>query len=877
MSIEPNLVPKASQDVKDDGTTTTTSSNNNGNKNSNNTSMNVKRMPNDNVTASAPGSSVEDKAAVEKALSTTSADPSLPADVKATSVTSSATVNSTKPSSVPASLSTAQSSSPKANAGTISQQQHQPKQNQERSSLPIPLKHTHTSSASSSSTSSIAPVKVGTTTVIGVSVPTLNNATVSSTSVSNTSAVRPMKPLIIPSPIPPTAATLSVASAGTAQVPGYRQSSSSANSTVVPSASLTKGIINNDNGKLNPAVASSSSAVPFQNDKNKNTAIQEQQQVQIDGDGSKTQSLGTADNTKNALNIGTAATTSTTTASIDMSSKITDHASSSDQIQDANNIQKQQQQQLQYQLLEKAQSNLIPHPLINSDMKQIISDILVLLQTYGPLTAYQIEYNLPPYPTLDSLPRPQSSTSDSTSNYRFNVIQDVLDVLTVIHVIHKTNIPKDASSSSKKSKSTAKMTKTTSSSTAGNEAIAINPGTTTLSSIPENNVNNNDETNQTADDKIEMQQQQQEEQQQQQEGKEQEPKMSQNEKIVYFFHDGKVRGDVIYPWEIMDMIQDANAEIDETLDRINLLKKELGVMDDEDNLPKERTPVRSGRKRKVDKLTAESKANEEPVVIAPVVATAIPPSQRMKATREFLKVILLKYPDIVNDPVYNAALRNFNVDLGAVARERERYSNILSIAAGSGASVSGTVKRGSSSPLASAGTGKGTGESIGSASKQGASTGKKRQSSLGQGSATPGKKKRAKKNVSDTAGTAGTPGAAVITKKVKKSETQQSEPVGDLAIKATTDRTPKEGSDPEVTLAAASGIDKSIPPVDLVLGDNKSKSTAEKTKSSEKLEMLNKSQESTTETEGNEKNPKDKSSSPNNKGNALTDVNVALN
>lgn len=105
--------------------------------------------------------------------------------------------------------------------------------------------------------------------------------------------------------------------------------------------------------------------------------------------------------------------------------------------------------------------------------------------------------------------------------------------------------------------------------------------------------------------------------------------------------------------------------------------------------------------------------------------------------------MLHKYPDIVYDPVYNAALRNFNVDLGAVARERERYHNtFLQQNIGSIGGSSGNARRGSSSSKANG--------DVGKSSSQGPS--KRRQSSQ---SGSSQKKKRVKKSLSKSNDTDG--------------------------------------------------------------------------------------------------------------------------
>lgn len=473
----------------------------------------------------------------------------------------------------------------------------------------------------------------------------------------------------------------------------------------------------------------------------------------------------------------------------------------------------QHQQQIPIPTAVNSQPNLIPNPLINSDMKQIISNILQLLQTYGPLTVDQIEYNLPPYSTLDfpNSPSPPmttipsvaaaaaSSTTTTTSGSlpsiapecRFKFIHDVLEVLTVIQVIHKTKIPIGESISSFSSSAT-----TANQGTATEATVSTSLGekmtVKTLSSIPEKNNGTGDNTNSYKDNNSCIENDNSSYRQKQQQIPER------NEKIVYFFHDGKVRGDVVFPWEIMDMIQDANKEINETADRINLLKKELGIVGTDANnidVPqKEQTIVRSGRKRKIDKLTAASIATEEPITINPIIATAIPPSQRIKATREFLKVILLKYPDLVNDPVYNAALRNFNVDLGAVARERERYSNFLSNVGVKGSPTSLKMNNGKSGGNQ-------------------ASSSKKRQSSSGQVS---GKKKRSRKTSLSKSATVN---GAVTTSVAAMNKEPSNSPNGEIKVNMKADqlkidtnvRTPTNSSVHEPIIRASNPIQRSTP------------------------------------------------------------------
>lgn len=96
-----------------------------------------------------------------------------------------------------------------------------------------------------------------------------------------------------------------------------------------------------------------------------------------------------------------------------------------------------------------------------------------------------------------------------------------------------------------------------------------------------------------------------------------------NLKGYYYFHDGEIRSDVIYPSEIIDTIHDTENEINETMERIQLLKEEL----------------------------------KQNVSIA----------NRARSAREFLKNLVAKYggeKGIRGDPVYATALKTLNVDLG---------------------------------------------------------------------------------------------------------------------------------------------------------------------------------------------------------------------
>lgn len=91
----------------------------------------------------------------------------------------------------------------------------------------------------------------------------------------------------------------------------------------------------------------------------------------------------------------------------------------------------------------------------------------------------------------------------------------------------------------------------------------------------------------------------------------------------YYFHNGEIRGDTLYPSEIVDIIQDTQEEIKETMERIQLLKEEL----------------------------------QKDVNI----------QNRARSAREFLKNLVGKYDGeggIRGDPVYATALKTLNVDLG---------------------------------------------------------------------------------------------------------------------------------------------------------------------------------------------------------------------
>ena len=132
---------------------------------------------------------------------------------------------------------------------------------------------------------------------------------------------------------------------------------------------------------------------------------------------------------------------------------------------------------------------------------------------------------------------------------------------------------------------------------------------------------------------------------------------------LYYFHNGDIRGDTIYPKEILDLIQDTHDEIRESMERMQLLEKELN------------RPVKK---------------------------------QRSRSAREFLKDLATKYDGkrgIRGDTVYATALRTLNVDLGLKRKiaaqetgKKKRKRNRKKVQkSGASAGASAGVKRKSSS------------------------------------------------------------------------------------------------------------------------------------------------------------------------------------
>ena len=145
---------------------------------------------------------------------------------------------------------------------------------------------------------------------------------------------------------------------------------------------------------------------------------------------------------------------------------------------------------------------------------------------------------------------------------------------------------------------------------------------------------------------------------------------------LYYFHNGDIRGDTIYPKEILDLIQDTHDEIRESMERMQLLEKELN------------RPVKK---------------------------------QRSRSAREFLKDLATKYDGkrgIRGDTVYATALRTLNVDLGLKRkiaaqetgkkkRKRNRKKVQKSGASAGGASASAGASAGVKRKSSSSSGGKG--------------------------------------------------------------------------------------------------------------------------------------------------------------------------
>jgi hypothetical protein len=94
-----------------------------------------------------------------------------------------------------------------------------------------------------------------------------------------------------------------------------------------------------------------------------------------------------------------------------------------------------------------------------------------------------------------------------------------------------------------------------------------------------------------------------------------------SENVRYCMLHGIPRADVVLPQTVVEDILDAQKEVLRSKERCNILKQALL-------------------------------------------------SEKSQNPREVLKQVLLEYPEIAQDPIYAAALRNVHVDVGAVDRER---------------------------------------------------------------------------------------------------------------------------------------------------------------------------------------------------------------
>lgn len=300
--------------------------------------------------------------------------------------------------------------------------------------------------------------------------------------------------------------------------------------------------------------------------------------------------------------------------------------------------QKQQQGRAHYQ--QQQDQLLTPYNAIgNPQVSSCVKNILTLLQTYGPLTCGQLEFNLPPLNLCTSMSFYDKDSTGLNSMGVFDgsekkvMLQEILDILVAVHVINRGKLKND---------------------------------------------------NGTDDGEYR-----------------------------YYFGDGipRVENDIIFPNEILNLIEDANKEIKRSKQRIELLKKELGTVNSESTEDWDRDGessdqsgmdiassgpgLKSQRNGKKWYFDSEEEEEEEEVVQQEESTSStsvksnptrrrvrknLPPPpptpvQQTKATKEFLKTLLYKYPEIVHDPVYAACLRNFNIDISQVVKAQLKSAN----------------------------------------------------------------------------------------------------------------------------------------------------------------------------------------------------------
>lgn len=194
----------------------------------------------------------------------------------------------------------------------------------------------------------------------------------------------------------------------------------------------------------------------------------------------------------------------------------------------------------------------------------------------------------------------------------------------------------------------------------------------------------------------------------------------------YAFLHGKPRADAIMPANLLAQIRDANEEIRHARERIAFLREELRVISSDEEEDGGGAGVgagegaASGGDGEADGATVDavtSGAAETGMAAAPhkdrrgrkkrkEVARRkeggggqqrpnMSSQQLTESARSVLHAILVRYPEVVYDPVYAAALRNVGVDSAAADRERERM--LLAAAmegAGAGAEGGGLPWRG---------------------------------------------------------------------------------------------------------------------------------------------------------------------------------------
>ena len=312
--------------------------------------------------------------------------------------------------------------------------------------------------------------------------------------------------------------------------------------------------------------------------------------------------------------------------------------------------------------------NILPQPLHNPEITTVIQDILLLLQIYGPLTLYQLEYNLPPY-------------KSSTLTDRMQDLKDILDMLVVVGVLQYL-----CDDDSEKDKSQIQMV--------GQEGITV------ADVAPVKKEHELNDTSKTVA---------------QQSSTSMKGKVESNSDNLnngrYLYVSGRLRapGDIVYPWEILDRIQEANVEIRERTERIKCLRKELSSSIPSMPFVNSTAPVPIQQKTDVldqeINSRVENMSNDWDTLFRNLQDRDIKSggyltpkdnmssNQRIKATREFFKAMMEKYPEIGHDPVYVAAMRNFNVDWGASGRGSRGQSGSRKRVTSSGGGTSGKKRR----------------------------------------------------------------------------------------------------------------------------------------------------------------------------------------